>query len=299
MTPLRPCARRRRCLALARQRVLSLLMAWALMIAGATAARAEDRPLAFGVLSQRSPTLTAEYWNPILTHLSARTGLALELRIGRSAPETVTMASRGDFDFIYSNNLFAPDKQALGFRVIARPATEAIHGQIVVLDGSPVRTLAELAGREMLFPSPVAFVGYQVTGDALVKAGITVKPLFAGNQEGAMAQLKAGQAEAAAVNSAVMADFARREGLSYRVLWSSPPFLDIPIMAGPTVSDAVAGALRDALAGMAGDPEGQEVLNRAARAGGIKPVSYVTATDADYQSYLTFYRNARLDLLPK
>lgn len=266
----------------------------------AAAARAEEvRPLTFGVINQRSPVLTAEYWNPILDYVSARAGIVLELRIGRSAPETVEMAVRGELDFVYSNNLFAPGQQALGFRVIARPATDSIRGQIVALEDSPLRSLADLQGREVVFPSRVAFVGYQLTGDALVKAGVTVKALFAGNQEGAMAQLKAGGAEAAAVNASVLADFARREGLKTRTLWSSPLFPDIPVMAGPTVTEPVALAVREALVGMADTAEGRAILTRAAEAAGIKPVSFTRASDGDYEPYRAFYRDAALDRLPK
>ena len=272
----------------------------ALTVAATAAARAEEpRPLTFGVINQRSPILTAEYWNPILDYVSARAGVVLELRIGRSAPETVEMAERGELDFIYANNLFSPDKLALGFRVIARPDTASILGQIVVLEDSPLRSLADLQGREVVFPSRVAFVGYQVCGDALVRAGVTVKALFAGNQEGAMAQLKAGGAEAAAVNASVLADFARREGLKTRTLWSSPQFPDIPVLVAPTIAEPVALAVRTALAGMADTAEGREVLARAARAAGSKPVGFVAATDADYEPYRAFYRDAALDRLPK
>jgi len=55
-----------------------------------TAALAEE-PLAFGVLNQRSALLTAQYWNPILAYVSARSGVPLRLKMGRTAPETTAM----------------------------------------------------------------------------------------------------------------------------------------------------------------------------------------------------------------
>jgi hypothetical protein len=36
----------------------------------------------FGVLPQRSAVLTAQYWNPILSHVEKRTGIRLELKVG-------------------------------------------------------------------------------------------------------------------------------------------------------------------------------------------------------------------------
>lgn len=274
-----------------------LLLMIILSFAGAV--WADDRPLTFGVITQRSPTLTASYWNPILDHVSRQSGVPIDLRITRSAPDSVAMIERGELDLVYSNNLFTPEKSALNFHVIARPDTEGIRGVIVVLPGSPIRHIGDLAGRQVVFPSRVAFVGYQVTGDALVKAGISVKAQFAGNQEGAMAQLRAGAAEAAAVNSSVMADYGSREHMEFREVWTSQEFLDIPIMAGPRVSPAQAVAIREALVGMAQNERGREALARAAQSVGGKPAGFVAASDADYEHYRRFFREALLDQLPK
>ncbi|HCC53995.1 MAG TPA: ABC transporter substrate-binding protein [Desulfobulbaceae bacterium] len=192
-----------------------------------------EEPLFFSVLNQRSATLTAQYWNPILSYVSVRSGVPLRLKMGRTAPETTAMTVRGDFAFAYTNHLFTPKRDLLGWRVIARPAGKGIQGAIVVPETSPVKTLTDLAGKEVGFPSPEAFVGYWVPMDALLKAGVEVKPTFAGNQEGVMGQLKAGRIIAAAVNAQVMESYARREHFLYRTIWQSEAYLDLPVMAHP------------------------------------------------------------------
>ena len=35
----------------------------------------QNQPLSFGVIIWRSPTLTAQFWNPILRYVSARSGV--------------------------------------------------------------------------------------------------------------------------------------------------------------------------------------------------------------------------------
>jgi phosphonate transport system substrate-binding protein len=80
-----------------------------------------------------------------------------------------------------------------------------------VLKDSPIRSLADLQGKEVVFPHAAAFFGYHLPMDALLRMGIQVKPLFAGNQEGAMGQLKVGRTEAAGINADVMRAFAKRE----------------------------------------------------------------------------------------
>lgn len=253
--------------------------------------RADPKNYTFGVLNQRSLSLTAEYWNPILEYVSVRSGVRLELAMGKNAPETSAMIGAGVFDFIYSNTIFTPANAPAGYRVFARPIEEAIQGQIVVLDRSPIRSLRDLDGREVGFPSPVAFVGYAVPMNALLKAGVTVQPVFSGNQEGIMGQLKAERVIAAGVNSKVMRNYAQREGLDYRVLWTSEDYFNLPISAHPRVPAEVVRAVRDAFVGMADDPEGAKILKASAAV--IKqppPYGFVRADDAQYQNYREYYR---------
>jgi phosphonate transport system substrate-binding protein len=249
----------------------------------------------FGVLSQRSPVLTAEYWNPILDYVSRKSGVDLRLRVTRTAPESNAAIAKGEYDFAYSNHLFKPANLPQHYQVILRPRAQAISGQIVTLADSPVRTLSGLAGREVGFPSKSAFVGYEVPMDYLTRSGVTVTPVFGGNQEGIMGQLKAGKVIAAGVNSQVMRAYAAREGLRYRVLWASPPYNNIPIAVHPRVPASVASAVQRAFAGMSEDPEGEKVL--AASAAIIQqqpPFGFLSGSQADYRNYLDFYQQTVL-----
>lgn len=247
----------------------------------------------FGVIPQRSAVLSAQYWNPILKYVGSKTGLELELRIAKTAPEHAAMIGRGEYDLIYSNHQFKPENDAQGYRVFARPLDGDMSGQIVVLAHSPLQSLADLENREVVFPSDVAFVGYTVPMDALARAGVKVKPLFGGNQEGAMGQLRAGRAVAAGVNSQVMQDYAKREGLGYRVLWSSESYLNIPLAAHPRVAGKDLAAIQSAFIGMAGDPEGQRILQAsAALIRQDPPLGFVATNNRDYDNQRRIYRGA-------
>lgn len=258
--------------------------------AGKAPAAAHD--WSFGVLSQRSAVLTAQYWNPILDYVKRKTGVDLVLRIARTAPESNDATERGDYDFVYSNTIFLPKMAPAGYQVILRPRDEAIAGQIVTLADSPVRTLKDLAGKEVGFPSRAAFVGYAVPMDQLLRRDIAVTPVFGGNQEGIIGQLKAGKVIAAGVNSQVMRAFANREKVDYRVLWESAPFNNLPIAVHPRVPAEVAKAVQGALDGMDKDPEGTAVLEQTAQVIGQKPpYGFRASGPADYANYVEFYEN--------
>ncbi|MBC7945235.1 MAG: phosphate/phosphite/phosphonate ABC transporter substrate-binding protein [Burkholderiales bacterium] len=251
--------------------------------------------LSFGVVSQRSSVLTAQYWNPILQYVSEKSGVPLQLKLGKNGQETSAMVGRGEFDFVYTNHNFSARNDRVGYRVIARPIEAAIMGQIVVLADAPFHSLADLQGHEMAFPSRAAFVGYHVVMNALLQAGIEVTPSFVSNQEGAISQLKVGRVAAAGVNSQVMRDFAERENLRYRVLWSSEKYLSIPISAHPSVANKQVAAVQAALVGMRSDPEGGKVL--AASAELIKqdpPLGFVNATDSEFENVRRFYQTSRV-----
>lgn len=273
-------------------RVVALVVA---ALAGTLAAAAEDHRLSFGVVSQRSPIVTAKYWNPILRHVSQRSGVPLVLKLSNTGEEASQSIGRGEPDFAYTNHCFSAENDRVGYRVIARPRESAVQGQIVVRSDSTLAALHQLDGVEVAFPHARAFLGYYVTQDHLLRAGIHVRPVFAGNQEGAMAQLKNGRVQAASVNSEVMREYAAREGLGYRALWSSEPFLSIPVVVHPRVNPGLATAVQAALTSMADDPEGAAILAASAALVGQKPpYGFVAATDGEYDNVRRIYRSRAL-----
>ena len=256
----------------------------------------ESEPLSFGVIIHRSPTLTAQFWNPILSYVSERSGVPLHLKVARTGLEHTGMVGRGELHFLYSNHNFIKENEAIGYRVFARPKEDPGKGQIVVLESSMIYALDELRGQEMMFPHPAAFLGYHLPMDALLRRGIQVKPHFAGNQEGAMGQLKAGRAVAAGVNAEVMRAFAEREHVAYRVLWSSEPYLSLALSAHPSVPAKRVKAVREIFLHMADDPEGIKVMEASAALLKTPPVHFIAARDADFENMRRFYRTTQVKI---
>jgi len=268
------------------------MLPWVFMVAAASGANchAEGKAYSFGVLSQRSAVLTAQYWNPILDYVSRKTATSLQLKIARTAPESNAAIAGGEYDFVYSNTIFLPATSVPGYQVILRPKADAISAQLVTLDDSPVKTPADLDGKVAGFPSKAAFVGYAVPMDYLIRQNVHVTPVFGGNQEGIMGQLKVGKVVAAGVNSQIMRAFAAREKVRYRVLWESQPYHNLPISVHPRVPEAVAEAVRQAIAGMDADAEGIKVLEASAQIIQQKPpYGFSRASQKDYQNYIDFY----------
>ncbi|MEJ5989014.1 phosphate/phosphite/phosphonate ABC transporter substrate-binding protein [Ramlibacter sp. PS3R-8] len=274
-----------------RYAVSMLAMAAAMHSAGAAA----EQAYAFNVLNQRSIALTAQYWNPILTYVSNQSGVPLELKLAKTAKDGNAMAEMGKYDFLYTNHFFTPARDRLGYKVIARPAGPGIRSEIVVPMNSPIQTLADLDGKEVAFVSPDAFAGYWLPLDALLKAKVSAKIVFAGNQEAASAQLKINKVAAAGVNSSVMARYARREGFEYRALWTSELYQDLCIMANPKVPPNKVAAVRAAFINMVKDPAGRQILEAGAELlKSNSELGFVAAENVDYDNYRKFYRTTQV-----
>lgn len=265
---------------------------WAWLLAPLAVCAAEQG-YSFGTVTQRSPVLMAQYWNPLLEYVSRRSGVSLTLKVAATGDQSSDATVRGEYDFVYSNHQFKPSAAAQGYAVILRPLAPEITAQIVTLEGAPIRTLGDLQGKTVGFANSQAFAGYTVPMDRLVRQGIAVDAVFGGSQEGIMAQLVAGSVVAAGVNGAVMRDYAARENLRYRVLWQSAPFPDLAISVHPRVPRAAAEAVRNAFAGMSADEEGKRVLEASAKLIKQKPpYGFAPARQGDYHAYVDFYRNS-------
>jgi phosphonate transport system substrate-binding protein len=215
----------------------------------------------------------------------------LELKLARTTKEANALAEQGQYHFLYTNHFFTPERDRLGFRVIARPAGPGIRGQIIVPHDSPIKSLQELDGKEVVFSSPDAFAAYWLPMDALLKSKVNVKPIFTANQEAGLAQLKVGTVAAAGMNDVIVQRFARREGFEYRLLWNSEIYNDLCIMASPKVPPAKVQAVRDAFVNMMKDPEGRKIIEAGAELLKMKDnLGFIASDNKDYDNYRTFYK---------
>src|SRR5262245_594713 len=151
--------------------VAAWLGAVSLVALGASGFTQQHQPLSFGVIIWRSPTLTAQFWNPILRYVSERSGVPLQLKVAPTGTDHSAMVRRGELDFLYSNHNFIKENSASGYRVFARTEGDAERGEIVVLETSPIQALADLEGQEMVFTHAAAFLGYHLPMDTVVRKG--------------------------------------------------------------------------------------------------------------------------------
>lgn len=263
-------------------------------LAAAGEVRAQSQPVyRFSPVNQWDIPRTAAYWNPIVQWVENRSGVRLELKIGRTSADTTSYVLAREVEFVFSNHLFSPERESLGWKVFGRRNTPQIFGQIAVPADSSVQKLEDLEGKTMVFAGPEAFIGYKVTYGQMLARGINVKVEFGGNQNAAFAQMFAGRAQATGSNSMLVDGYANRENRKFRVLWTSEGYHDLALMASGKVPDKDVRAVAQAFFDMHKDAAGREILKRASQSVGLAEDAYfVPASDADYASYKRFYQKA-------
>ena len=95
----------------------------------------------FSPVNQHGIEFTARYWNPIIEYVSSKSGVRLELKIGRTSTETTAYVLANEVEFIFSNHMFSPEREQLGWKVIARRQTTPLQSQMVVLAESRIQKL--------------------------------------------------------------------------------------------------------------------------------------------------------------
>jgi len=277
------------------------LLAFVSMLALAWTAQAPavaaDTVYRFSPVNQYGINLTAAYWNPIMEYISQKSGVKLQLKIGRTSADTTSYVLAQEVEFVFSNHLFSPEREKMGWKVFGRRVTPPVQGQIVVPVDSPITSLAQLDHRDVAFPGPEAMVSYKIPYAQLLLRKVDAQVVFAGNTDAALVQLFAGKVAAAGVNSQLIEGYARREDKKYRVLWSSAPLHDLALMHSAKVSEKDVRAVAQAFIGMHDDPMGREVLEQVSHLVGLTSQAYFIASDgSEYAAYRDFYRSAPVSL---
>jgi len=253
----------------------------------------ESAGYSFSPQNQHSVEMTARYWNPIIDHVAASSGVKLQLKIGRTSADTTAFVIANEVEFAFTNQLFSPERERMGWKIFGRRRTPPIYSQIIVLANSPIRKLEELSGQAVAFSGREALVAYRFAYAQLLRRSIAVSVVFSGNMDGAFAQLASGKVRAVGSNSQLTDGWVQRRGTRVHVLWQSEPLYDLPLMASRKVPKRDLLAVSRAFLEMAKDPKGQSLLAHAAELVKLPAgTDFVASDGSEYGAYRRFYQTA-------
>lgn len=221
----------------------------------------EPVPLTLAVVPQLPPLTTHKAWAPFVERLEKETGLRIKLSIYKTVPEFEVDMLAGKPDLVFMNpyhQIMA--KKAQGYVPLVR-ATDAIFGVVVVARDGPIKTMADLNGQEIAFPSPNAYAASLYVRALLSEQfALKYKPRFLDTHTDVYRHIILGQA---AAGGAVNTTFNRESDdirAQLHILYTTPAAAPHPLSAHPRVpaqhqQNIIASILR-----LGADPANQELL---------------------------------------
>lgn len=242
------------------QRMLMLAFSAASLCLAATAASAETVYL-FGVVPQFEQRKLFASWKPIIDELEQRSGIKLQFAATLTVPEFEKELSAGKYDFVYANPYhILREVPAQGYIPLVRDK-EPLRGILVVRKDSPLRSPAELAGKELAIPSFNA-LGASLLIRADLQHVFQVKPqvVNAKNHSSVYMNVAAGVSAAGGGVEKTLREQTQTLQDQLRVLYTTRDMPSHPIAAHPRVPAPLREQIQKALLDMGQSANGKRLL---------------------------------------
>ena len=220
------------------------------------------RPIRVSVVPQRPPAETFAVWTPLLQQLGQVSKQCFVLRVAPTIPTFEAELRSGRADCVYMNPYHAVLAQRWrGYIPLVRDGSKPLRGLLVVRKDSPIKTIRELNGQAVAFPSPNAFAATLLPRVLLARQGITIQPVFENTHSNVYRSVALGMLPAGGgINNTLRRERPElREEL--RVLWQTPPFPSHPFACLPSLAQARREALQAGFLTLATNPANHGLLD--------------------------------------
>lgn len=225
-------------------------------------------------IPDESPTELQRKFLPLGDYLSKETGMKVEFIpvtdyaavVEALATNKVDMAWLGGFTYIQAkirtNGAVKP--------IIQRLEDEKFTSKFIIPEGSSVKTLGDLKGKNFAFGSPSSTSGHLMPRFYLMKAGINPDKdfksiAFSGAHDATVAFVASGKADAGALNASVwdkLSDAKNPNTEKVKVLYTTPPYYDYNWTVRGGLDATLTKKISDAFLKLsANDPSQKELMN--------------------------------------
>lgn len=245
-------------------KLIRVLAAVSLMglLAIAPVSAAENKVYILSVVPQLAVADTHRNWAPVVERLSQLTGLQFELRLYPNFTKFEAALQSGESDLAYINPYhMVMAKSAQGYIPLLRDDSNLLFGILVVQRDSPIKSIQELNGKEVAFPSPNAFGASMYLRALLVEQEkVIITPRYAKTQGNVYRGVILGDVIAGgAINNTFKREPAEVQD-KLRILFETPKFTPHPLVAHPRVPEAVRLTVTKTMLEMQNDPADQKLL---------------------------------------
>lgn len=239
------------------------VLLFAFLAVSSTAAGGEADPYTLAVVPRFTALETHRDWAPFVARLSQDAGLPIRLRVYKTYSEFEDDVNRGIPDFVFLSPYHAVRaRRAQGYIPLVRDSAKLLTGVLIVRRDSPARSVRDLDGKDLVFPSPNAF-GASLYIRALLteKEKVRFTPRYVGSHANVYRHVILGKAAGGGgVNHTLSREPVEiRDKL--RVLYETPGAAPHPLAAHPRVPEAARRSVVDAVLRLAADEKARGLLD--------------------------------------
>lgn len=222
-------------------------MVWAAVGVLPAASAAETPELTFGSVAMDIPAEMHRRLKPLTKYLSDALQQPVTLRLSPDMPAAIKEVATANVDLSYLTPVaYIKAKKSGNVQLVAKTITKkqgSFQLMIVVKEGSPIKTVQDLAGKTFAFGDAAAILQRAI----VVGGGMPIEKLgehkFIGHYENIARGVLNGDFDAGVVKDTTAIKF-KAEGL--RVIYSSPPLPPYNIVASSKMDPKLVVQVRDA-----------------------------------------------------
>lgn len=228
--------------------------------------------LRVGVLPDESKAVLRDRYQPLLDHLSAYSGVRMELVIPANYRELVDLFDQGEVDLAYFGGMsfLQAERRSRAVPLVMRDVDLTFRSYFLVRSENPADSLAELKGAKFAFGSSLSTSGHLMPRYFMQDSGIQPerwfsKVLYSGAHDETARWVRDGKVDAGVANALVIDSMLRSGALKpadVRILERSPPYADYVWAIQPRISLELRSKVRDAFLVLStANPEHGEILS--------------------------------------
>jgi phosphonate transport system substrate-binding protein len=215
----------------------------------------------FGVVPQFEQRKLHAIWKPILDELGRRTGLHFKLASTLTIRDFHKSYRSGQFDFVYVNPYTLVHLHKVQGYIPLVTDKKVLRGIIVARKDSKIKTVADLNGKTLAFPSPNAWAAsLLVRADLDQIHHVKITPLYVKTHSSMYLHVAQGLTVAGGGVEKTLLRQKKAIRDELKVIYTTRASPSHPIAAHPRVPQDIRGKVRKALLAMSETPEGKKML---------------------------------------
>lgn len=282
------------------KRILHFVLLFAFALTAWAQGTAKPGVLTVGFIPAEDSRAMVRQSQAILDIVAKHTGMKIDTFVGSDYNATIEALRAGHVDvallgpFSYVLATTVAKVEAFGVTVTARSMQPSYRSIIIAGKDSNINSLADLKGKTFAFVDPGSTSGYMVPAAAFVKSGITPEKdfkqvMYSGGHDSTIVSVGSGKVDAGSVADRIY-ERGCAKGLAdcnkLKVVWTSPPIPNDPLLYRSALSDDMKKKVRDAFFSVKNLAFGE--MGTVAR--------FDPATDKDYDPVREIATALKLDL---